>query len=550
IGNTLRWFKGKHSVSLGGEWERTEMFNRGSSGNQGTFAFDGSATGVAFADFLIGKPLRLTQASPYERLVKGWDWYAFLQDDIRLTPRLTVNAGLRYQWFQPYRAVYGRTNTYRTGQQSVVAPGAPKGMVFPGDAGVPAGLVPTDKNNFGPRIGLAWDPRGDGRLSIRAAYGLYYEDMRSDVWTYPAVNQPFVISNTVNTPFSFADPYRGRVNPFPYVYSPDTAKFSFPMGLFTVPGPTLNSPYVHHLNFAVEKALPGRMILKAGYVGKLQHNLLQMLQKNPAAYIPGQSTLTNTDQRRMLMPGVYTSFREIATNSNAAYHSLQLSLSRRFSGGLTFMSAYTFGKLLDYYSAQNLGQTAQNPYNLRAERARSDEDRNHVFTGSFVYEIPFLKNNKGWLANAIGGWSVSGLVTAASGLPVNVISGRDFSLTGVGFDRPDLVGNPKRSWAGKGDMLQQYFSTAAFVANQPGLYGSAGRNLFSGPGSLNTDLSLVKKFRISEKLGHLQFRSEFFNALNRANFGQPDANLINNTFGRIQTAAEPRIVQFALRYQF
>ncbi|HUS07104.1 MAG TPA: carboxypeptidase regulatory-like domain-containing protein, partial [Bryobacteraceae bacterium] len=145
IGNTLRWFKGKHSVSLGGEWERTEMFNRGSSGNQGTFAFDGSVTGVAFADFLIGKPLRLTQASPYERLVKGWDWYGFLQDDIRLTPRLTVNAGLRYQWFQPYHAVYGRTNTYRTGQQSVVAPGAPKGMVFPGDAGVPAGLVPTDK---------------------------------------------------------------------------------------------------------------------------------------------------------------------------------------------------------------------------------------------------------------------------------------------------------------------------------------------------------------------------------------------------------------------
>jgi hypothetical protein len=285
-------------------------------------------------------------------------------------------------------------------------------------------------------------------------------------------------------------------------------------------------------------------------VGKLQHNLLQMVQKNPATYIPGQSTLTNTDQRRLLLPGTYTSFREIVTNSNAAYHSLQLSASRRFSNGLTFMTAYTFGKLLDYYSAQNMGQTPQNPFDERSDRARSDEDRNHVFTGSFVYELPILRHGKGWARTALGGWSVSGLITAASGLPVYVISGRDFSLTGVGFDRPDLVGDPARNWSNKGDMLSQYFNTAAFVANQPGRYGSAGRNLFSGPGNLNTDLSVVKAFRISERWGNVQFRSEFFNALNRANFGQPDGNLINTTFGRIQTAGDPRIVQFALRYQF
>jgi hypothetical protein len=550
IGDTVRWFRGKHSISIGGEWERTEMFNRGSSGNQGTFSFDGSQTGVAFADFLIGKPVKLTQNSPYERLVKGWDWYAFAQDEIRVSQRVTVNLGLRYQWFQPYHAVYDRTNTYRAGQKSIVKPDAPPGMVFPGDPGVPSGLVPTDKNNFGPRAGFAWDVRGDGRLSIRAGYGLYFEDMRSDVWTYPAVNQPFVISNTVNTPYSFADPYHGLIDPFPYVYSPSTAKFSFPMGLFTVPGPTLSSPYTHELNFTIEKALPAAMVLKASYVGKLEHNLLQMLQKNPAAYILGQSTLANTDQRRILLPGIYTSFREIDTNSNAAYHSLELSLTRRFSSGLTFLAAYTFGKLLDYYSAQNLGQTPQDPYNERADRARSDEDRNHVFSASFVYELPFFRHANRVLSTTVGGWSVSGLITAASGLPVYVISGRDFSLTGVGFDRPDLIGNVTLSHPSKADMLARYFNTAAFVANQPGHYGSAGRNLFSGPGLFNTDLSLVKRFPISEKFGALQFRSEFFNALNRANFGQPDGNLINQTFGRIQTAADPRVLQFALRYQF
>ncbi len=470
IGDTLRWVRGKHSFSFGGEWERTEEFNRGSSGNQGSFSFDGSVTGVSFADFLIGKPVSVAQNSPYERLVKGWDWYVFAQDDIRLTPKVTVNLGLRYQWFEPYHAVYGRTNTYRAGGRSTVAPAAPPGMVFPGDAGVPPGLVPNDANNFGPRVGVAWDPFGDGRLSLRAAYGLFYEDLRSDVWTYPAVNQPFVIRNVINTPFSFADPYRGVVDPFPYVYTPTTAKFSYPMSLFTAPGPTLRLPYVHEMNFTVEKALPGNMVFKAGYIGKLEHNLLQMVQKNPAVYIPGQSTLANTDQRRTLLPGIYSSFREVDTNSNAAYHSLQVSLVRRFSQGLTFMTSYTFGKLLDYYSAQNLGQTPQDPYNERADRARSDEDRTHVFSGSFVYQLPFLRTGNGWLPRVLGGWSLSGLISRYSGLPVYVISGRDYSLTGVGFDRPDLVGNPRRSHAIGGDLILQFFFTAAFVPNQPGRY--------------------------------------------------------------------------------
>jgi hypothetical protein len=550
IGDNLRWFRGKHSISFGGEWERTEELNRGSSGNEGSFSFSGYATTNAWADYLLGKPVTMTQASPYERLVKGWDWYAFVQDDIRLTSRLTVNLGLRYEWFQPYHAVYGRTNTYRAGQQSVVQPNAPLGMVFPGDAGVPAGLVPTDKNNFAPRVGFAWDPLGKGQLSIRGAYGLFYEDMRSDVWTYPAVNQPFVISDTVPAPFSFNNPFRGMVDPFPYIYSPATAKFSYPMSLFTVPGPTLNSPYVHDLNFTVEKTLPGGMVLKAGYVGKLEHNLLQMLQENPAVYIPGQSTIANTNQRRILLPGTYASFRQIATNSNAAYHSLEASVSRRFNRGLTFLGSYTFGKLLDYYSAQNLGQTPQNPYNERLDRARSDEDRNQVFSGSFVYDIPLLRAQKGWMTRAFGGWSVSGLVTKATGLPVFVTSGQDFSLTGVGFDRPNLVGNPAMSHANEAAFIRSYFNTAAFSANLPGQYGTAGRNLFSGPGMFNTNLSLVKSFRISERLGALQFRAEFFNAFNHTNFGQPDGVFVDKTFGQIQTAADPRIVQFALRYQF
>jgi hypothetical protein len=322
------------------------------------------------------------------------------------------------------------------------------------------------------------------------------------------------------------------------------------MGLYTVPAPVLTSPYVHQMSLSIERALPAGMIAKVGYVGKLAHNLLRMEQKNPAVYIPGRSTTANTDSRRILMPGIYTSFREVTTSSNAAYHSMQLSVNRRFSGGLTWMLSYTLGKLLDYYSAQNIGQTSQDPFNYRADRSRSDEDRRHVLAVSFVYDIPFGRDQRGIVSKAFGGWSVAGVVSVLSGLPVWVRSDRDNSLTGVGFDRPDLVGNPEREHGSRNDMIAQFFNTAAFVPNQPGRYGNAARNLFSGPAHSSTDLSLVKNFAISERAGKVQFRTEFFNAWNQVNFGSPEPRLANRNFGQILSAGSPRIVQFAVKYIF
>lgn len=550
IGDTLRWFHGKHSPSVGGEFARNEYLGRGASANQGAFVFDGSITRNAFADFLIGKAASLDQSSPYERLLKGFDWYVFVQDDFHLTTRLTVNAGLRYQWFEPYRSVYDRVNAYRAGQQSRVVSGAPPGMIFPSDPGITSRLMAADKNKLSPRLGLAWDPFGSGRLGVRASYGLFIEDQRTDPWIYPAVNQPFVIRKFLFNPFSLAEPYRGQEDPFPYIYSPESARFSFPMGLFTVSAPYVPSPYVHHLSFTVEKSLSRNTVVKAGYVGKLGHNLLRMNQKNPARYIPGKSTIANTDVRRALLPGIYSNFREVAGNSNSAFHALELLLNKRLSRGFTVMAAYTFSKFLDYYSATNLGQFPQDPFNQRADRSLSDEHRAHIFNSSFYYEIPAWKAQKGALGKALGGWTVSGMVSLVSGAPIHVRSGQDYSLTGVGWDRPDLVGNPVRFHSNRDDLIQKFFNTSAFVANQPGQYGNVGRNLITGPAQATTDLSVVKSFAISEKLGKLQFRSEFFNLWNQVNFGQPEPRLNNRNFGRIQAAGDPRIVQFALRYLF
>jgi hypothetical protein len=423
-------------------------------------------------------------------------------------------------------------------------------MVFPGDAGLTSRLVPADKNNFAPRLGLAWDPRGDGRLGIRASYGLFVEDHRTDPWIYPAVNQPFVIRKIIFNPVSFTNPFQGQENPFPYIYTPQSARFSLPMSLFSVAARTISNPYVHHLSFTVEKALPANTVVKIGYVGKLGHNLLRMNQLNPARYIAGQSTVANTDSRRMYLPGVFASIREVAGNSNSAYHSLQMLVNKRLSRGVTVTAAYTFGKYLDYYSATNLGQFPQDPFNMRADRSRSDEDRTHVFNSSFFYEIPAWKAQKGVVGKALGGWTVSGMVTLISGSPLHVRSGVDNSLTGVGWDRPDLVGDPGRAHTSRDDFINAFFNTAAFAANQAGRYGNFGRNVFSGPASANTDISLVKGVQLSERLGKVQFRAEFFNIFNSVIFGNPVSLLNNRNFGRIQAAGDPRIIQLALRYAF
>jgi hypothetical protein len=578
VGDTFRWTHAKHSLSIGGEFERLELYNFGSSGDNGTFTFNGTrtagtvanpskpgstvtVTGNAFADFLIGRPATLLQASPYHRNAKTFDGYVFAEDDLRLTQRLTLDLGVRYSVFQPFGITGNRTNTYRSGQQSTVVPTAPLGMVFPGDKGIQNGLAPTDLHNLAPRVGVAYDPFGNGRMSIRAAYGLFFEDLRSDIYTYAAVNQPFVVSNTLNVPFSLTNPYQGVVDPFPYSYNPAHPRFTFPMSLFTVPAPTMNSPYVHDISVSIQQEISGGMQLNVGYVGKFENGLVRMTQANPAVYGP-TATLANTDTRRPLLPGIYASVRQVCLCSPATYNSMQASLSKNYAHGLTFKLAYTWGKLIDQYSATNLGQFPQNPADPAGDRARSDYDRRTVFSGSIVYQIPFYKDSNFALRQVFSNWSVDSLVQLSSGLPFNVITGRDASLTGVGYDRPNVVGIPYRAkYANRADELSQFFNKSAYVANNPGQYGNSGRNSLSGPGIATVNVSLVRSFPIGERFGTLQFRSEFFNALNHPNFGQPDPsyNDLSTSFASITSTAstttaastgDPRIVQFALRYQF
>ena len=288
LGNTVRWFHGRHSISVGGEFTRNEYFGRGASVNQGVISFGGAITTNAFADYLIGKPTSLQQNSTYDRLVKGYAWYLFLQDDIRVSSRLSLNLGLRYEFVPPFHNIYDRVNSYHAGTAIHGRARRSTRNDVQGRQRLFDRLIPADKNNFGPRVGIVWDPKGNGQMAFRASYGLFHENFRADMWTYPAVNQPFVISVQVNNPFSLTDMYHGLVDPFPYTYTNESAKFSLPMGLFTVLSPDATSPYIHHMNFSVERIAARKYRGESGILRKARAQPAADGTKESGRLSPGQ----------------------------------------------------------------------------------------------------------------------------------------------------------------------------------------------------------------------------------------------------------------------
>jgi len=258
------------------------------------------------------------------------------------------------------------------------------------------------------------------------------------------------------------------------------------------------------------------------------------------------STLGNLDARRRLYPNVFSRVNLQDSTANAAYHSMQSAVRYRHRA-LTLTSAYTFSKSIDFRSTIGIqGSNHQDSLNTRLERGPSDFDRRHVFTVSGVYFVPTVSHHK-VAAHVVGGWEVSGLMRAASGGPMSMSSGRDNSLTGNGYDRPDLVGVAQLSSDRPRDQrIARYFNTAAFAPNQTGRFGNAGRNILYGPGQWQTDIGVFKNFRLREPI-QLQFRSELFNVINRVNLGNPNTLITSPIFGRISDAGNARIVQFGLK---
>jgi hypothetical protein len=559
IRDVVSYTHGRHTLRFGGELTLSKDIQTTLLNNYGTFSFTGAKTGPktnqgdAFADFLLGLPVTMNQDAPEDAIYNFWQTGLFIQDDYHVHSRLTVNLGLRYDVQTPPTDPQNRELTFWAGHQSTVIPSSPLGVLVVGDTGVERGVVPVRWNHVSPRLGFAWDPFGDGKTSVRAGAGIFYGSVSGNGWGTVENSQPFAVRNQFTNIPSFTHVYAampGGVSPFPYVYSPATARYITPSALLPI---ALNFqwPYSYQLNFTVQRQVGAGFTVSAGYVGTLSHHLAFSPDINYPQWT-STATSSNYNNRRPFGNGNVSTINMMESNGTAAYNALHINVKRSLSKGLSLSAFYTFSKSLA--SAQMDGAStnggAQDFNNLALERGRSDYDQRHNFVGSLIWNINYYTGHNQFMRQLLNGWTLSPIVTLTSGLPFTVSTGKDNNYDGNTNDRANLVGNPyldpHRSRAA---VTAMWFNTAAFVANPIGTDGNSARNLMDAPGSKNVDLGIFRDFNVHEKI-KLQFRAEFTNFFNFVNLSAPNSTLSSSTFGQITSAAAMRQLQLGLRMQF
>ncbi len=534
--------------------------------SNGFFVFAPFPLSDSFASFLFGFPVVFFQGGgDMNRGLRNIDFAAYAQDEWRVTRRLTLNYGLRWDVSTPFTDVRDRMNSWSPGRQSKVFPNAPAGLLFPGDPGVPAGIAGVYWKGLMPRVGLAWDPTGSGKTSIRAAYGMFYDSFTNGVGgplQAPLSALPWTQARQLAPPINFTDPWNGR-NPF------TANSFPQPTTVLTVEN-GMRPPYSQNWNFSIQRAFGSEYLLDVRYIGNKGTRLPRMIEANPAVYGPG-ATSGNADQRRLyagchgtLEPCDFASVGLVTDSTNSTYHAAQLALSRRFHNGLSFLASYTFSKSLDYVSSFNVAGSAprlvagendlaQDPFNLNAEHGPSLFDARHRFVWSGSYQIPSPAPAKGLARTVLDGWQLNTIINFASGTPFTVydsanvaLQGSSPEITGFYSSRPNLVSDPNVG----PHTASQWVSRSAFQRLDPvmqaGQFGSEGRNAVRGPGISDIDVSVLKDFALTER-ARLQFRAECFNVANHANFGLPDNDVASPNFGHVLEAGAPRLMQFGIK---
>jgi hypothetical protein len=583
LSGSLSWIHGRHELKFGGGFRRDQINALQGIATNGFFVFASFPYSDGFASFLSGNPVVFLQGGgDFGREIRDRALNFYGQDTYKVSSHLTLNLGLRYELPFPATENKNRVNLFVPGAQSKAIPTAPAGLLYPGDPGVPSGLISTQKTAFAPRVGFAWDPRGDSKTVVSAAYGIFYEPYytgQGGPLQDPISAPPYLKTLQIGFPVnSFANPF----------YNPDPfgQPFPEPMTLLVV-SRNLRLPYAQDWNLNIQRSFGADWLFQVGYVGTTGVRLPRFIEGNPAIYRPGidpntnkpYSTTSNVNQRRLYsgctlaQPDncVYGSVGEIASIANSSYHALEASLRKRFSHGLSFLASYTWAHSIDDVSSFNItgsasqpvageNDLAQNPFNLAAERGRSMFDARHRFVLSYQWSLPFLQHSGGWYGHVLGNWQLNGIVTAMSGTPFTVFDSNDVSLQGQapeisGFssNRPNVIGNPNSG----PHTAAQWFNINAFqrITQDPNSpvqqFGNEGRNAVQGPGYVNWDFSAFKNIRLTESK-EVQFRGELFNVLNHTNFRLPvsDISAPSTTFGHIQSDVSPRVIQVALKFLF
>ena len=610
--NTYQWSDnytrtlGKHTLKFGASFHLDQINTNPDTLSNGSFAFRGTETGLDFADFLLGVASSYSQGDSKSFYPRNKYVGAFAQDAWRVTSNLTLNYGLRWDVLPAWREKYNQFPALVLGEQSQVFPGAPAGIVFPGDPGIPATLAPTKYNNFAPRLGIAYSPSfHDGFLSklfgpnretrLVGGYGIFYTAFEGLSAGIMSANPPYGYDYTSLAPVMFSTPFVSAssgqqfVQPFPspippYGASPQnpntTVDWSKYLPITGVPSFNRENvpPYAESYTLSLERQLPGNTLLSVSYVGSQAHHLLALVPANPgnaalclsvsqlSQVAPGSptcgpfsegGTFTKADGEIVQVRGPFSpqfdaiSYQKTIGSSN--YNAFEVNL-RHHGRTSEFLAGYTHSKSLD--DSSSLSEEI-NPIDPSLSRGLSAFDLRHNFVVSYTYRLPesmFGHKNR-WTE----GWAVSGVTRASTGLPVTLYNNNDTSLIGSipnginnnGLDTPDFTpgnlqinNNPRNG--------RPAFNTGLFSLPALGQIGTAARRFFSGPGMCNFDVALQKDLRLTESKS-LQFRMESFNTFNHSQFfgaSSVDGNISDATFGHVVSSMPPRIVQLAAKFTF
>lgn len=599
---------GTHTIQFGVDFHYDQINERNFDDTNGAFGFDGSETGLDFADYLIGATVNFTQASQQLLDSRAGYYGGYAQDSWRISRQLTANYGLRYEIMTPWYDTQNKLETVVAGEQSQAFPGAPTGLVVPGDPGIPRTLSPIKYTNFAPRIGIAYAPDfqggmlgkifgSGGKSSIRAGYGIFYSAIQDATGFVEVGDAPYGLYYSSPVPPLLDSPFIDRATgnnegiKFPFTFPPVGVSPKNPDSTFNwvqatpISGsdyfyPHNKIPYVEEFELSVQRQFGTATVLTASYVGNAGRHLLTFEESNPAnpalclqlsdpaAVAPGTTTCgpfgednayalangTTVNGTRPTFGINFGSNPYMITAVSSSFNSLQIALQHTEKYA-DFLIGYTWEKSMDNGST---AFDATNPYNPALSRSLSINDVPQDLVASYTIQLPFnnITGNGAVSSRVAAGWALSGITTFASGQPVQLSEGDDRSLTGTfndTVDEPSYANNGSKLFVNKNPRSgQAYFNPNYFTFEPLGQVGNVMRRYFTGPGILNSDMALLKNTKIRENES-LEFRAEAFNVFNHAQFNNPSGQIDNTGaggFGYVTSARDPRIMQIALKLIF